>query len=59
LLMRFYNITHEATPDKLSTYHFLKEAINGHRHPKLTVDIIENLEFGNMIIAELNLHNEN
>lgn len=59
LLMRFYNITHETTAGKTSTYHFLKEAINGQRHPHLTVDVIENLEYGNMIIAELNLHNEN
>jgi len=58
LLMRFYNITHEAVPDKSSTYHFLKETIQNHRHSDLTIDVIENLEYGNMIIAELNLQNE-
>ncbi|HEY0042304.1 MAG TPA: triple tyrosine motif-containing protein, partial [Flavisolibacter sp.] len=59
LLMRFYNITHDATIEKSSNYHFLKEAISEQRHPNLTVDVIENLEYGNMIIAELNTHNEN
>ena len=59
LLMRFYNITHDSKSEKTSAYHFLKEAISEQRNPALTVDVIENLEYGNMIIAELNIHNEN
>jgi len=59
LLMRLYNMTHEMGTIKSSSYHLLKEAISHQRPGNLTVDVIENLEFGNMLIAELNLHNEN
>jgi hypothetical protein len=59
ILIRFYNVTHESKGAKTQTYHFLKETISGYRHPDLNIDVIENLEFGNMILAELNLQNEN
>ena len=58
LLMRFYNITHESSYEKTSSYHFLEEMINSLRHTDLTINVIENLEYGNMIVAELTLQNE-
>lgn len=59
LLLRIYNLTHEAANGKPGAYHLLKEAVLHQRTAGLTVDVIENLEFGNMIVAELNLYNEN
>lgn len=58
VLLRFYTVTNVASVNKISTYDFLKEAIDGQRQNGIAVDIIENLEFGNMVIAELNVHNE-
>jgi ligand-binding sensor domain-containing protein len=57
LLLRFYTVTHEAASTKSFTYYFLKEAIERQRHNGVTIDVIENLEFGNTLLAELNLHN--
>lgn len=59
LLLRFYKMNREHSTSRLSNYHFLKEAIENHRSNSLTIDIIENLEYGNMVIAEVNLKNEN
>ncbi|HVF98121.1 MAG TPA: hypothetical protein VM871_12400, partial [Flavisolibacter sp.] len=59
LLLRIYNLTHEAGHGKASSYHLLKETISRQRHPDVTMDVIENLEFGNMVVAEINLHNQN
>ncbi|MGZ5221769.1 MAG: triple tyrosine motif-containing protein, partial [Chitinophagaceae bacterium] len=59
LLFRFYRLNHAANTDKTCTYHFLKDAIERQKPQGVTIDVIENLEFGNMIIAELNMHNKN
>ncbi|MDB5207682.1 MAG: hypothetical protein JWR72_2757 [Flavisolibacter sp.] len=58
-LLRFYTVTHVAGASKTSAYDFLKEAIKGQVQNGVIIDVIENLEFGNMIIAELTLNNDN
>ncbi|HEX8314067.1 MAG TPA: two-component regulator propeller domain-containing protein [Flavisolibacter sp.] len=59
LLLRFYKMNRDHSTTRLSNYNFLKEAVDNHRSNGVTMDIIENLEYGNMLIAELNLKNEN
>lgn len=58
VLLRFYTVTHVASVSKTSAYEFLKEAIATQGQNGVVIDVIENLEFGNTIIAELALHNE-
>lgn len=58
LLLRFYTIKATALPNKNSVFQFLKEAIEKQKPDGVVVDVIENLEFGNMLVAELNLQNE-
>ncbi|HUC82085.1 MAG TPA: two-component regulator propeller domain-containing protein [Flavisolibacter sp.] len=59
LLLRFYKMNRDHAAARLSNYHFLKDAIEQQRSANVTIDIIENLEYGNLLIAELNLKNEN
>lgn len=58
LLLRFYTIK-AALPDEHSVFQFLKEAIVNQKPEGVAVDVIENLEYGNTLVAELNLKNEN
>lgn len=58
LLMRLYNMTHEAGSGSPASYRLLKESVTRQQHADVTVDVIENLEYGNMLVAELNPQNE-
>lgn len=55
LLLRFYTLTPVTLPHKAGTYQFLSEAIADQKTAGLTVDVIENSAFGNMLVAEVNL----
>lgn len=55
LLLRFYTLTPVTASHKLGMYHFLKEAVDKQKAGGVTVDVIENLAFGNMLVAEVNL----
>jgi hypothetical protein len=53
ILMRFYAVTHEHAGARSSSYDFLKEAIKMQVIEGVTMDVIENLEYGNTIVAEV------
>jgi len=58
LLLRFYTLQAPALAAKHSVHQFLKKAIETQKPIGLAVDVIENLEYGNMLVAELTLQNE-
>ena len=56
ILIRFYALTRESTVARTSSYHFLKNAITMQLMEGVTIDVIENLEYGNTIIAEVSVN---
>lgn len=55
LLLRFYTLTPVTVSHKLGMFHFLKEAVEKQKTGGVTVDVIENLAFGNTLVAEITL----
>lgn len=59
LLLRFYTLKSPKSTAKHSIHQFLKKAIETQKPVGMAVDVIENLEYGNMLVAELTVQNEN
>ena len=57
LLVRLYNLTNEKS-NQIASRHLLKETVGQHCTGSVTVNASENLEYGNILIADLNLQNE-
>lgn len=57
VLFRFYTLQAASQPDKQCIFQFLKEAIEKQKPEGVAVDVIENLEHGNTLVAEITLQN--